>query len=113
MDSPPIGLRAFDYYLPSKKVCLEELQEQGKLSSDPETLRALGWRHAYIASKQDAFDLASHALRGLFARGIQPESIDILPHRSQGLEDRLLEVRRAVVILDGFRVHGLDRHGLS
>ena len=78
MNSSSIGLRAFNYHLPSEKVCLEELQEQGKLSSDPETLRALGWRYAHVAKEQDAFDLASHAVEGLLAGGFQPESIDVL-----------------------------------
>jgi 3-oxoacyl-[acyl-carrier-protein] synthase-3 len=59
-------------------VSLTDLHKQGKLRSTPETLEALGWRHAHVAGGETAADLADRAVEAILAQGIRPDDIDAL-----------------------------------
>ena len=75
-----IGLRGLAAVLPYRMLTLSELAAEGRLRSDPETLRSMGFENAYVAGEDEsACDLALRAARGALAdAGLEPGDIDML-----------------------------------
>jgi 3-oxoacyl-[acyl-carrier-protein] synthase-3 len=76
----PVGLSALGYYLPPDAVTVEELSEQGLLSSTPDKLRFLGFSQARIAPDGlGASEMARLAILDLVARsGFELGAVDLI-----------------------------------
>lgn len=72
-----VGIRALSYRFGSRAVALEDLAEQGLLSSTPETLRGFGFDRVHVAEPgEDLGGLAASEL--LRDHDVDPLEIDIL-----------------------------------
>ncbi|HJR59895.1 MAG TPA: 3-oxoacyl-[acyl-carrier-protein] synthase III C-terminal domain-containing protein [Vicinamibacterales bacterium] len=71
-------IAAIEYALADHAVTLEELAEQGRLSSRPEALRSFGFDRAWVAG-QERDQLATRAVGRLLENtGADPASIDVV-----------------------------------
>ncbi len=59
-----VHIAAIEYALPQQSMTLDELAGDGRLSSDPDTLRSFGFDRAWIAGL-DGDDLAARAVATL------------------------------------------------
>jgi 3-oxoacyl-[acyl-carrier-protein] synthase-3 len=76
--STPIGIAAIEYVLPAQRASLEELEEQGKISSDRGALAEMGFGGALL-SDVPANRLAHAACAKLIERsGVDPERVGLL-----------------------------------
>jgi 3-oxoacyl-[acyl-carrier-protein] synthase-3 len=74
----PIGIAAIEYVLPSRRLSLDELAEEGRISSDPRALAEMGFGGALV-SDVPANELALAACRKLIASsGVDPERVGLL-----------------------------------
>ena len=73
-----VHIAAIEYALPHQSLTLDELARDGRLSSDPDTLRSFGFDRAWIAGP-DGDDLAARAVATLIERtNLDPASVDLL-----------------------------------
>jgi 3-oxoacyl-[acyl-carrier-protein] synthase-3 len=73
-----VGIEAIEYVLPSRRMSLEELHEEGRITSDPRALAEMGFAGALL-SDVPANRLAYEACRKLLDRtGIDPERVGLI-----------------------------------
>jgi 3-oxoacyl-[acyl-carrier-protein] synthase-3 len=76
--SERLGIEAIEYVLPARRMSLDELHEEGRISSDPSALAEMGFAGALI-SDVPANRLAFDACRKLLDKtGIDPERIGLI-----------------------------------
>lgn len=76
----PVGISGMDYWLPETKLSVEDLEEQGLISSSAKTLREMGFELVHVAEDdEERANLAFRAGRKLLEAGdVDPRSIDVL-----------------------------------